>query len=88
MRDLRFSVEGSRRSVRVTLCRDATNSRHDRVQLGLGAGALVTGPDTTASIQFPDSFQHLVDEGAQNEVVPSIAPAADALWSGGRRLYR
>jgi len=66
----------------VTLRRDATDSRHDRVQLGFGAGALVTGPDATASIQLADPLEHLVDKSPQDEVVPSIASTARALGGG------
>jgi hypothetical protein len=61
--DVNAGCESRRlRSAGVTLRRDASDSRHDRVQLGLGAGALVTGPDPATSIEFPDSLEHLVDE--------------------------
>ena len=74
MPDVNVSSESRRRrSAGVTLGRDATDSRHDRVQLGFGAGALVTGPDTATSIQFPDSLEHLIDQCPQHEIVPPVA---------------
>jgi hypothetical protein len=83
------SGSGPRGSACVSLRRYATDSRHDRVKLGFGAGALVTGPDATASIQLADTLEHLVYKCPQHEIVPSVAPATDALRGGcGGRLDR
>src|SRR5215212_9807280 len=46
---------------------------HDGLELGLGASPLVGSPEPVVAVQVPNPIEHLVDEGAKDEVRPPLA---------------